>query len=404
MIRNRGAGRVNPPRGTPQKLEKDFSNDRKGSKMRRGIFSVPITLAVLLIGTSALAQMSGPPGGAAPPGYFFAPAAHLAGFEPAAPPAGGNALNLGTASAGPGLLCQPQVPTWSFFADIIYLSPRNQEVAIAVPADGPIDFGRVPVQNGPTVLADFGYDPGFRLGSTFQLSECSKLRSTFTWLEATTNAWGSTNPPRVMWPMITHPELSLADRQFLDAGARYLLDIELFDVDWVRVLNFGPFHQLDLVVGARYVGLSQELRSFFVATGRDEVATDVNYNGGGIRVGLEGEWFDTTRCWLIYARSAASFTVGEFRCGYRQDNNLGQRLVETSWKAGRVVSMLDLEIGLGWQNQSETVRLTAGYLFSGWHNPITVPEYIQAVQTNSYVGMGDFMTFDGLVGRIEFRF
>jgi hypothetical protein len=204
--------------------------------------------------------------------------------------------------------------------------------------------------------------------------------------------------------MVTHPEVDLADRTFLDASARYLLDLELLDLDWVRILAAGPYHRLDLVLGARYAGLSQELRSYFIANNADQVAVDVNYNGGGIRIGLEGEWFDTTRTLLVYARSAASFTSGEFRCGYRQDNNLGQRLVDTSWKAGRVVSILDLEVGLGWQNRCENLRLTAGYMFSGWHNAITVPEYIAAVQTNSYVGIGDFLTFDGFVGRVEFRY
>lgn len=300
--------------------------------------------------------------------------------------------------------CLSCLPTWTVFADIIYICPRNVEVSLAVPADGPIDSGRVPIQNGRTVIADFGYEPGFRVGGAIQFTECSQLRSTGTWLEATTNAWGSTTPPLVMWPMVTHPEVDLADRTFLDAAARYLLDLELLDVDWVRVLNAGEFHRLDLVLGARYAGLSQELRSYFIANTADQLAVDVNYNGGGIRIGLEGEWFDTSKTLLIYARSAASFTAGEFRCGYRQDNNLGQRLVDTGWKAGRVVSILDLELGLGWQSQNERLRLTTGYMFSGWHNVITVPEYIDAVRVNSYTGIGDFLTFDGFVGRVEYRY
>ncbi|MCS7238559.1 MAG: Lpg1974 family pore-forming outer membrane protein [Thermoguttaceae bacterium] len=336
--------------------------------------------------------------GQVPPG-----GAMFAGFEQVGSP------NSAPAPGKPGTQncdfgCECPSPKWSFFGDIIYLCPSNQEVAIAVPADGPIDFGRVPVQAGPTLLAEFEYEPGFRVGGAMQFTECSQLRTTFTWLEASTNAWGSTTAPFVMWPMVTHPELDLADRQFLDAGARYLLDIELYDVDWVRVLTIGPFHRVDFIVGGRYAGLSQELRSFFVANGLDQVATDVNYNGGGIRVGLEGEWFDTSRTWLIYAKSAASFTAGEFRCGFRQDNNLGQRLVETSWKADRVVSMLDLEVGMGWQSRNDALRLTAGYMVSGWHNVITVPEYIDAVRANSYTGIGDFMTFDGFVGRVDFRF
>ena len=50
------------------------------------------------------------------------------------------------------------------------------------------------------------------------------------------------------------------------------------------------------------------------------------------------------------------------------------------------------------------VRLTAGYTFSKWFNTVMVDEYISAVQNNDYVGLGDNMTFDGLVTRAEIRF
>ncbi len=295
-------------------------------------------------------------------------------------------------------------PRWSMFGDILYIRPRNQEVAIAVPANGAVPPNPAPIQVGPTVIADFDYEPAFRLGSTMPFGECSLLRSTFTYLEATTNTYGATRPPNVMQPMITHPAVDLADRTFLEAAGRYLLDVELYDVDWVRVLSIGDYHQLDLVLGGRYAGLSQELRTSLIANVRDTVDTDVNFNGGGIRVGLEGEWHDTSRYWLLYARSAASFVAGEFRASYRQTNNLGQRLVDTSWEAGRLISMLDLEIGLGWHNARDTMRFTAGYMVSGWHNTVNTAQYIDAVQTNEYAGLGDFMTFDGFVGRAEFRF
>jgi len=381
--------------------------------MVKNILLVAVCISLATIGGQGFAQnvYGGPPASGAHvplgPAPYFAPGYVADGVAPVSFQAAPTANPEKTRNAAPegcDLGCSPTVPQWTFFGDLIYLCPRNVEVSLAVPADGPVDLGRVPVQNGPTVIADFGYEPGFRVGGTIQFTECSQLRSTATWLEATTNAWGSTTPPLVMWPMVTHPEVDLADRTFLDASARYLLDLELLDLDWVRILAAGPYHRLDLVLGARYAGLSQELRSYFIANNADQVAVDVNYNGGGIRIGLEGEWFDTTRTLLVYARSAASFTAGEFRCGYRQDNNLGQRLVDTSWKAGRVVSILDLEVGLGWQNRCENLRLTAGYMFSGWHNAITVPEYIAAVQTNSYVGIGDFLTFDGFVGRVEFRY
>ncbi len=290
------------------------------------------------------------------------------------------------------------------FGDFIYLRPRNQEVAFAVPANGAIPANPTAVQVGPTAVADFDYEPGFRLGGSMPFGECSLLRSVGTWYEADTNASIRTFAPLVIEPMVNHPSIDLADRTFLAARARYLVDFELLDVDWVRVLSYGDFHQVDLVLGARYASMTEEFRSYFIANDFDTISSNIAFAGGGIRVGLEGEWYDTSRCWLVYARSAASFVAGDFRTEYAQDNNLGQRVVVTTWRAGRVVTMLDLEIGFGWNSADGAYRLTAGYMFSGWHNTVNTAQFIDAVQTNEYAGLGDMMTFDGFVARAEFRF
>lgn len=304
------------------------------------------------------------------------------------------------AGCGEPSCCQQYV----MFGDILYLRPRNQEVAFAVPINGAVPPNPTPIQVGPTGVADFDYEPGFRLGGSIPFGECSRLRSVGTWFEADTNAYVRTFAPLLISPMVSHPSIDLADRQFLAARARYLLDFELLDVDWVRVLSQGNYHQLDLVLGARYASMTEELRTYYIANDFDTVIADIAYAGGGIRVGLEGEWYDTTRCWLVYARSAASFVAGDARARYAQDSNFGARLVDTTWRAGRVVTMLDLEIGLGWTSANEAYRFTAGYMFSGWHNTVNTAQYIDAVQANEYAGLGDFMTFDGLVGRFEFRF
>jgi tripartite-type tricarboxylate transporter receptor subunit TctC len=78
--------------------------------------------------------------------------------------------------------------------------------------------------------------------------------------------------------------------------------------------------------------------------------------------------------------------------------------VDTGWKAGRVVPICDLEIGGGFYSPCGTYRATVGYVFSAWGNVVKTQDWIQAVQTNSYNNLGNTMTFDGLVARIEARF
>ena len=134
------------------------------------------------------------------------------------------------------------------------------------------------------------------------------------------------------------------------------------------------------------------------------VTTDLGFDGGGIRVGLEAEWYSPKRAWMAYGRGVASFVAGEFRGVYTQDHMFGQRVVYTDWRAGRIVTMLDLELGVGWTSPKGCLHLAGGYMVSGWFNAVTTDDFINAVQTNEFAGLGDSLTFDGFVARAEIRF
>jgi len=79
-------------------------------------------------------------------------------------------------------------------------------------------------------------------------------------------------------------------------------------------------------------------------------------------------------------------------------------VVNTGWTEDRVVTILDAELGLGWQSVGGGLRLTAGYTFSGWFNVINTDDFIRAVRRNDSVSVSDTLTFDGLVFRAELRF
>ena len=50
------------------------------------------------------------------------------------------------------------------------------------------------------------------------------------------------------------------------------------------------------------------------------------------------------------------------------------------------------------------IRITGGYLFSGWYNVVRSSDFIRGVQNNNFAGLSDTLSFDGLVTRLEFRF
>ena len=69
-----------------------------------------------------------------------------------------------------------------------------------------------------------------------------------------------------------------------------------------------------------------------------------------------------------------------------------------------MVSILDIELGMGWSSPSGRLRASAGYMFSGWFNTVVTDEFIDSVRANNSVDAGDSLSFDGLVLRGELRF
>jgi len=154
----------------------------------------------------------------------------------------------------------------------------------------------------------------------------------------------------------------------------------------------------------RVAEFDQDFAAIFNGTGNETLITEIDFYGAGLRIGLEGERYTASRRWLVYGKTHGSFVAGEFTADYRQGQSFDPSVVDTSWEAGRIVPMLDLEVGAGWQSRCGTWRITGGYMISAWYNCVKTDEWISAVQNNNVVGLGDNMSFDGLVLRCEGRF
>ena len=135
------------------------------------------------------------------------------------------------------------------------------------------------------------------------------------------------------------------------------------------------------------------------------MTTQIDFDGGGIRAGLNGDVISETGL-FGYANGYASFIAGEFRSTFRQTDAAAMPTViaTTTRSDDRVVPILDLEIGVGWQSPTAAWRVTAGYLFSAWFNVVSTDDFIQAAHTAQFGGLSDTLTFDGLAARLDFRF
>jgi hypothetical protein len=296
-------------------------------------------------------------------------------------------------------------PFWAHrsgaFLDFLYLRPRNADVAYALPRNGVDPATAVPF--GGVATANPDYSPGFRLGTTYAIDRCSSMQLAYTYFQSETNGSVFANPPLTVHSLVTDPHTYTTASDSLAALSRYNVRFQLVDLDYRRLIAGGQNWSLNYAVGTRYAHLSQLFReSQPIGPGATNVGTNVNFDGAGSRVGLLGQRKAANRGFLIYGKTFANILVGNFRSDYQQVNNFQQTQVWSSWKDFRPVPILEFELGTGWISPNGHWRFQGGYYFASWFNTVSTSNYIQAVQTNNYVNIGNAITFDGLVLRGQY--
>jgi len=279
-------------------------------------------------------------------------------------------------------------------------------VPYAVGIDGPIvpPPDNNPIQITPIAIVDLTYEPAGRVGFGRALDECSNLGATYTHYESRVLGEISIDAPDVIRSLVSHPSSLSASTDFLYGKANYGVDFQLADMEYRRMFCCGELYAMSYIAGARYTRLTQDFEAYFASLGTETVRTGIEFHGAGVRVGLEGERHARNCGLMIYGRTTASLVAGEFQAEYLQSQSFDPLVVDTHWEAGRIITMLDLELGAGWASPCGRYRFTAGYIISGWFNTVKTDEWIAAVQSNDYQGLGDTLTFDGLTARAEVRF
>ena len=109
---------------------------------------------------------------------------------------------------------------WFASGEFLYLRPRNDGVEYAVPINGPIVAGAVPLQAGPTALTNPDFAAGFRVGIGKWLNDCSSISGDYTYYRNSANDNISIdNPPFVLRSMVFNPSSLDAAADWLAASA-----------------------------------------------------------------------------------------------------------------------------------------------------------------------------------------
>lgn len=382
------------------------------------------TLAALFGWTSTASAQYGPGAGpygggggypSAPYGIAQMPGGlGMAAYQPAPPPEASGGISCTDAACGCGdASCCDDCPGWchriNVFGEFLYLRPRNAEIAYAVPINGNLAPGGQ-VQIGPVATLDPDYEPAFRGGVGFTLNECSAVVATYTNFESRTLdavqlvGGGPDNP--ALWPLILSPFVFNPNILTLDAAALMDLNFELIDVDYKGLIAYNCDYRVNYVVGARYAQLDQLVAATYTAgVTTNNVVSAVNFDGAGLKLGLEGEYYACNSQFYAYGKGYASMIGGEFRTSYFSASDADPSIVDTSWSAGRLIGIYDLEVGVGWRNCCDSIRLSVGYSYSIWTNVVKNNEWINSVQQNNFVDPSDnyrgLLTFDGLTAKAE---
>ena len=264
------------------------------------------------------------------------------------------------------------------------------------------------VQAGPTAVMNPEFSSGFRVGVERAIDECSEFAATYTYYRDE-NTNGTAAAPDSLQSLVLPPESAVgfppANTGFTSAIAHEITKFQYVDLDYRHNLWGCDCTCVNYFIGMRYAQLEQEFDSVFTDAFVGGMATAINFDGVGLRVGLDGErafrgGFYTT------AKFDANFIGGEFEANYAYaTNNPAAIPLTTSWNEVCFTAILEAEVAVGWQSANGRIRATVGYLVTDWCNAVKPAEYINAVQQNSFHGGNQLGTtllvFDGLTGHVE---
>lgn len=303
--------------------------------------------------------------------------------------------------------CCPD-PMWchrnGVFFDLLYLRPGNIDYVYAVEQTGPLASD---VPTGHTGRVGFDGAPGYRLGATMAMSDCSSIQVGYAWYNTDTGSSITANPNTVLIFQPGLPQIPNVGATSIAASASQALRFQLLELDYRGLLYGTCDTAINYFGGVRYANLKQTFQAqedVGVPVGLSTVNTSINFDGFGIGMGLDAMKRRADTGLLIYGRSSASFVSGEFKAQYREVTQFGPNsIIGNNITDYRVMSILQTELGVGWRSACGRVQIMGGYQFQSWGNALTTASYIPGVQSRRFDNLNENLTFDGFTSRLQFQ-
>jgi hypothetical protein len=291
----------------------------------------------------------------------------------------------------------PRPLAFSVFGEFLYLRP-HANIAHAQQVDGTSPFGGVGI-------VDFDYEPGVRVGGDIAVGPTNSVAVSGSWFES--DAANTLAPPSPVVgsvaSLVHHPALGpLVAPSPVSATSE--LNFWTAEAEYRSRLLQGPRHWVNGGLGLRFAHLEQEFdqTGAFFGVGQVDTSTDIDFDGGGPRLTIDGGRLLGNRGFSIYARSSVSPLTGRFNADYNMRNQTtGEQLALVDYQDDRIMTLFDYELGLAWTGPRKRWRFAAGYTQSYWFNAVTTEGFIDAVQASQFNDISDTLMFDGLTARVE---
>jgi hypothetical protein len=292
------------------------------------------------------------------------------------------------------------------FADYLFWNVHGVDVPFAQAFDGVLPGLSVP--RGDVAVVSPRFNSGFRVGGGMTFNDGNAgLFGTFTYFETRSTASTTAPDPFVLHNFLAFPGTVNSAADSLTADASYRIRLAMVDIDYKCAIINNDHVMLNWLAGVRYAKLEQSLNSTFQITGSTTVDSNIDFDGVGPRVGLDGK-YHVCGGLFGYAQGITDILFGQYKANAEQRNVFTGLIGQTGITANRVVPILELEVGAGWQSHNGAIRVSGGYYVGAWFNTVTMTSLANSISGTNFTtnsdNFRDNMTFDGFVLRFELRY
>ena len=189
------------------------------------------------------------------------------------------------------------------------------------------------------------YTTGIRGGLMAALDDCNSIGVSYLHYENDVYDQISTDIYQIR-SLVSQPStwLDNATSDWSAAAAQQHIILDVAEINYKWMMFNDNCTTLSVLAAGRYGSLEQRFGVAFTGNGEEDVNTNLHFEGGGLRLGLECT--EAGRLgFSFYGRGSVSCLAGSFRSSYVQSTAFAGNVVDTGFRDERIVPILDCRGG-----------------------------------------------------------